>query len=54
MKNLLSIILFVIKVSFGQSIPHDATLTASKDSILSDETFLVTYILDCPPGYIYI
>ena len=35
-------------------IPYKATLTASKDSVLSDEAFTVTYSLTNVKGYVYI
>jgi|GEM_PF-6254686 len=56
MKTLLAILIFaIVEINYAQIIPHKATLTASKDSALADETFTVTYTLkDCYPGHIYI
>ena len=54
MKTLLAVFLFAIEVYYAQIIPHTVTITASKDSVLADEVFDVTYSLKCPAGYIYI
>ena len=55
MKTLLVLFLFAFEVCYAQLIPHTASITASKDSILADETFNVTYsLIECLPGYIYI
>lgn len=54
MKTLLVVFLFAFEVCYAQFIPHTATITTSKDSILADEAFNVTYSLKCPAGYIYI
>jgi len=54
MRYILLILLFAISVSYAQFIPHEATLTASKDSIMSDETFTVTYSLTGVQGHVYI
>lgn len=48
------IFLFTTQICFSQFIPHKATLTASKDSIMSDETFTVTYSLTGVQGHVYI
>ncbi|MBU0561125.1 MAG: hypothetical protein ABIJ23_03465 [Candidatus Magasanikbacteria bacterium] len=54
MKTLLAIFLFAIEVCYAQLIPHIVSITSSKDSVLADEAFTVTYSLKCPAGYIYI
>jgi len=55
MKTLIALFLFAIEVCYAQLIPHTASITASKDSVLAHETFNVTYSLtEFLPGYIYI
>jgi len=54
MKYMFLIFLFAIQICFAQFIPHEATLTASKDSIMSNEAFTVTYSLTGVQGHVYI
>ena len=55
MKNVLLIILLsIIEVCYAQFIPHKASITPSKNAVLSSETFTVTYSLTEVQGYIYI
>lgn len=51
---LLFIFLLIIQVSYAQFIPHKASITPSKDAVLSSETFTVTYSLTEVEGYVYI
>ena len=54
MKTILFFLLATAGICYAQMIPYKATLTASKDSVLSDETFTVTYSLTNVKGYVYI
>ncbi|MCH9029809.1 MAG: hypothetical protein IH819_09405 [Bacteroidetes bacterium] len=51
---LLIIFLSIIEICYAQSIPHKASITPSKDAVLSSETFTVTYSLTEVEGYVYI
>lgn len=51
---LLFIFLLIIQVSYAQFIPHKASITPSKDAVLSSETFTVTYTLTEVEGDVYI
>jgi len=51
---LLIIVLSIIGVCYAQSIPHKASITPSKDAVLSSETFTVTYSLTEVEGNVYI
>jgi len=53
-KVLLIILLSVIEVCYAQFIPHKASITLSKDAVLSSEEFTVTYSLTEVEGYVYI
>lgn len=55
MKKVLFIILLsIIEVCYAQFIPHKASITPTKDGVLSSETFTVTYSLTEVEGYVYI
>jgi hypothetical protein len=54
MKTVLFVFLFMIDVCFVQFIPYKATITTSKDSVFSSETFTLTYSLTEVEGYVYI
>jgi parallel beta-helix repeat protein len=47
-------LLIVINTCQAQRYPAETTITASKDSILSDEVFSVTYSITTSSGYYYI
>ena len=51
---LLFIFLSIIEICYAQSIPHKASITPSKDAVLSSETFTVTYSLTEVEGNVYI
>lgn len=51
---LLIIFLSIIEICYAQSIPHKASITPSKDAVLSSETFTVTYSLTEVEGNVYI
>ncbi len=53
-KVLLIISLLIIEVCYAQFIPHKASITLSKDAVLSSETFTVTYTLTEVEGNVYI
>ena len=54
MKTIVFFLLVTTEICYAQMIPHKATITTSKDSILSNETFTVTYSLTGVKGYVYI
>ncbi|MCH9029807.1 MAG: hypothetical protein IH819_09395, partial [Bacteroidetes bacterium] len=49
-----SIFILMFEICYAQSIPHKASITPSKDAVLSSETFTVTYSLTEVEGYVYI
>lgn len=53
-KFLLIIFLSSIGICYAQFIPHKASITPSKDAVLSSETFKVTYTLTEVEGNVYI
>ncbi len=55
MRTILFVFLISVELCYAQIIPHEASLTVSKDSVLSTEEFIVTYsFTGLAEAYIYI